>query len=52
MPYSEFLDAFKVPNRTFHYYYSFAEPPGDMAKDVELPELMNSLMDVAKVTFW
>lgn len=52
MPYGEFLDEFKKENRTYHYYYSFAEPPGEMAKDVEFPELMDSLMDIAKVTFW
>jgi len=52
MPYGEFLDEFKKENRTYHYYYSFAEPPGDMAKDVEFPELMDSLFDIAKVTFW
>jgi hypothetical protein len=28
MPYADFLEAFKVPNRTYHYYYSFSEPPG------------------------
>jgi hypothetical protein len=52
MPYGEFLDEFKKENRTYHYYYSFAEPPGKMAEDVEFPELMDALMDIAKVTFW
>jgi hypothetical protein len=34
MPFKEFLDAFKVPNRTFHYYYSFSEPPGKLNEDI------------------
>jgi len=46
------LDAFKVENRTFHYYYSFAEPPGKLNEDLELPEIMNALFDISKVTYW
>lgn len=52
MTYGDFLDAFKVENRTFHYYYSFAEPPGPLAKDLELPALMNELFYIDKVTYW
>lgn len=52
MPYRDFLEAFKVPNRTFHYYYSFAEPPGKLNEDLELPPIMNELFDIEKVTYW
>jgi hypothetical protein len=52
MPFSEFLDAFKVPNRTFHYYYSFAEPPGKLNEDLKIPPIMNELFIVDKVTYW
>jgi len=52
LPYSDFLDSFKVENRTHHLYYSFAEPPGKMNEDYELPPLMQSLFDIEKVTFW
>ena len=50
--YSDFLDAFKVPNRTYHYYYSFAEPPGKLNEDLELPPIMDELFDISKVTYW
>ena len=52
LPYHEFLDAFKVENRTFHYYYSFAEPPGELNKDLVLPPIMEDLFDISKVTYW
>lgn len=52
LPYREFLEAFKIPNRTFHYYYSFSEPPGDLNKDLELPKIMDALFDIEKVTYW
>jgi tRNA wybutosine-synthesizing protein 5 len=46
------LEAFKVPNRTYHYYYSFSEPPGDLNKDLELPKIMDDMFDIEKVTYW
>ena len=52
MPYSEFLDAFKDKNRTFHFYYSFSEPPGKLNDDLELPPIMNALFEIEKVTYW
>jgi len=52
MPYGEFLDNFKIENRTFHYYYSFAEPPGKLNEDLELPPIMDALFDIDKVTYW
>lgn len=52
MTFNEFLDAFKDENRTYHYYYSFAEPPGNLAKDMELPPIMDSLFDIEKITYW
>ena len=52
MSFGDFLDAFKVQNRTYHYYYSFAEPPGKLADDLELPPIMDALFEVEKVTYW
>lgn len=52
MPYKEFLTEFKKEDRTYHYYYSFEDPPGALKDDVELPEIMNSLFDISIVTFW
>lgn len=52
MTYGDFLDAFKEANRTFHYYYSFAEPPGALNKDLELPPIMDDLFLIEKVTYW
>lgn len=52
MTYGEFLDKFKEENKTYHYYYSFDDPPGSLKDDYELPELMSSLLDISKVTYW
>lgn len=52
MPFREFLDAFKETNRTYHYYYSFAEPPGTLNEDLELPKIMDDLFTISKVTYW
>jgi len=52
MPYKEFLQKFKEENRTYHYYYSFEDPPGVLKEDIELPEIMNSLFDISIVTYW
>ena len=52
MPFKEFLDAFKVPNRTIHYYYSFSEPPGKLNEDIQLPPIMDDLFLIEKVTYW
>ena len=49
MPFKEFLDAFKVPNRTYHYYYSFSEPPGKLNEDIQLPAIMDDLFLIEKV---
>ena len=50
--FSDFLDAFKQPNRTYHYYYSFSDPPGRLIEDIELPKIMDELFNIAKVTYW
>ena len=52
LPFSEFLDAFKEPDRPYHYYYSFAEPPGKLNEDIELPAIMDELFLIDKVTYW
>jgi hypothetical protein len=52
MPFRDFLDAFKVENRTYHYYYSFSEPPGKLNDDIELPPIMDALFEIEKVTYW
>ena len=52
LTFSDFLDKFKVENRTYHYYYSFEDPPGKLKEDVQLPELMNELFDISVVTYW
>ena len=43
---------FKDENRTYHYYYSFEDPPGVLKDDVELPGLMNELFDISIITYW
>ena len=43
MTFSDFLDAFKQENRTYHYYYSFSEPPGALNDDIILPPIMENL---------
>ena len=52
MTFDHFLDAFKDPNRTYHYYYSFSEPPGDLNNDYELPPIMDAMFEIDKVTYW
>ena len=52
MTYGEFLDKFKEPNRTFHYYYSFEDPPGPLKNDIVNPPLMDGLFELKKVTYW
>ena len=52
MPFREFLDAFKEKNRKYHYYYSFAEPPGTLNEDLELPKIMSDLFTISKITYW
>lgn len=52
MPFREFLEKFREENRTFHYYYSFEDPPGILKDDVELPGLMDDLFEVSIVTYW
>lgn len=52
LPFRDFLEKFREDNRTYHYYYSFEDPPGVLKNDVELPLLMNSLMDISIVTYW
>lgn len=52
LTFREFLEKFKEENRTFHYYYSFEDPPGVLKNDVELPVLMNELLDISIITYW
>uniref|UniRef100_A0A7S3II51 JmjC domain-containing protein n=1 Tax=Strombidium inclinatum TaxID=197538 RepID=A0A7S3II51_9SPIT len=52
MSFGDFLDAFKEENRTFHYYYSFSEPPGKLNEDIVLPPIMKNLFQIDKVTYW
>ena len=52
LTFREFLTKFREENRKYHYYYSFEDPPGILKKDVELPDLMNDLMDISVVTYW
>lgn len=52
LPFKEFLEKFREVDREYHYYYSFEDPPGVLKNDVELPGLMNELMDIDIVTYW
>ena len=52
LPFHEFLEKFKEENRTYHYYYSFEDPPGVLKEDYELPELMTDLLDISIITYW
>lgn len=52
LTFSEFLTKFKEEGRTFHYYYSFEDPPGKLKDDVQLPGLMDELLDISIVTYW
>ncbi|CDW72979.1 gnat family protein [Stylonychia lemnae] len=52
LTYGEFLDKFKEPNRKFHYYYSFEDPPGPLKNDIVNPPIMDSIFKYTQVTFW
>ena len=52
LPFREFLEKFKEEDRTYHYYYSFEDPPGVLKDDVELPGLMDELMNISIITYW
>jgi hypothetical protein len=52
MTFGDFLDKFKEENRTFHYYYSFEDPPGPMKYDLVSPLIMDSVFSFKKVTYW
>ena len=52
MTFGEFLDKFKEPNRTMHYYYSFEDPPGPLKDDIVNPPIMDSVFELKKVTYW
>ena len=52
LTFREFLQKFREENRTYHYYYSFEDPPGVLKNDVELPGLMNELLDIDLITYW
>lgn len=52
MTFREFLTEFKKENRTYHYYYSFEDPPGKLRDDYKLPEIMEDLLDISIVTYW
>ena len=44
MTFNEFLDKFKEPNRTTHFYYSFEDPPGVLKDDLIVPPIMESVL--------
>ena len=52
MRYEDFLQKFREEDREYHYYYSFEDPPGVLKEDLELPGLMNELLDISIVTYW
>jgi jumonji domain-containing protein 7 len=52
MTFGEFVDKFKEPNRTYHYYYSFEDPPGTLKDDIVNPPMMDGLFELKKVTYW
>ncbi len=52
LTFKDFLEKFREENRTYHYYYSFEDPPGVLKKDVELPGLMNDILDISIITYW
>ena len=52
MTYGDFIDKFQQENRTYHYYYSFEDPPGRLKEDMVTPPIMDALFKLEKVTFW
>jgi hypothetical protein len=52
MTFGDFLDKFQEENKTYHYYYSFENPPGEMMNDYTLPEIMTDLFDLGILTYW
>ena len=52
MTFGEFLEKFKEPNRTEHFYYSFEDPPGVLKEDIVNPPIMDSVFTLKKVTYW
>jgi len=52
MTYGDFLDKFGEENRTYHYYYSFEDPPGPLKKDIIEPQLTASVLKIQQITFW
>lgn len=52
LTFGDFLEKFKDENRTFHYYYSFEDPPGKLSDDIVNPPIMDSLFKKMKITYW
>jgi hypothetical protein len=52
LTFGEFLEKFKEPNRTEHYYYSFEDPPGPLKDDIINPPIMDAVFALKKVTYW
>ena len=52
MRYSEFLASFSDPNRTFHYYFSFEDPPGPLKDDIIDIPIAEDYLELEKITFW
>lgn len=52
MTFGDFLEKFREENRTYHYYYSFEDPPGILKDDMIIPPIMSSLFRYEKVTYW
>jgi len=52
MRYSEFLSSFSDPNRTYHYYFSFEDPPGPLKDDIIDIPIVEDYLELEKITFW